>query len=227
MADEKSVAVIVPFLNEMQALPSLVEALLRLGPQQIIFVDGGSNDGGMEWLSAQSSARVKVVSCAAGRAQQMNYGAGLATAEILVFLHADTRLPEQAMTEVQKGVWGRFDIRFSDNHSPKRLSLAVVQRMINLRSRLSNVATGDQAMFVRRCLFEKVNGFDNIPLMEDVQLSKTLKQLHAPYCSSFKVLTSARRWKTGGVWRTIVLMWFLRFAYLIGVSPERLSRLYR
>lgn len=226
MADEKTVAIIVPFLNEKKALPLLLAALLRLQPQELIFVDGGSNDGSDEWLRGCSKGQFSVLSSAPGRAQQMNRGASVANAEILLFLHADTHLPDTAMIEVQKGSWGRFDVRFSDNRHPNSLTLSLVEAMINLRSRLSGVATGDQAMFVRRDLFNRVGGFSDIPLMEDVALSKSLKRIHKPYCSRAKVDTSARRWKKNGIWKTVLLMWALRCAYFFGIPADYLKRFY-
>lgn len=226
MADEKTVAIIVPFLNEKKALPLLLAALLRLQPQELIFVDGGSNDGSDEWLRGCSKGQFSVLSSTPGRAQQMNRGASVANSEILLFLHADTLLPDTAMIEVQQGSWGRFDVRFSDNRHPNSLALSLVEAMINLRSRLSGVATGDQAMFVRRDLFNRVGGFSDIPLMEDVALSKSLKRIHKPYCSRAKVGTSARRWKENGIWKTVLLMWALRCAYFFGIPAGYLKRFY-
>ena len=153
-----------------------------------------------------------------GRASQMNAGAREARGDVLVFLHADTRLPADA-DELIRGVWGRFDVQIEGSHP----LLKVVAWSMNLRSRLSGIATGDQAMFVRR---EAFPGFPELPLMEDVALSKAMKRRARPACLRAKVVTSGRRWEARGVVRTILLMWRLRAMYAMGASPERLARIY-
>lgn len=227
-------AIIVPLLNELAALPGVLKGLNRLGAEQLIFVDGGSKDGSYEWLQKHvttqnggNAERIVLRVKDAGRARQMNAGAARATADILLFLHADTQMPDNALEDIRQARWGRFDVAFSDNRSPYSRTLAVVEYMINLRSRLSGVATGDQAIFVQRALFEQVGGFAAIPIMEDVALSKKLKRVVPPYCAKLRVQTSARRWKQHGIWRTILLMWALRLAYALGVSPKRLQRFYK
>ncbi len=225
-----TVAVIVPLLNEREALPEIVPALLGSKADELILVDGGSVDGSWEWLQGyakQNVGPVTLLQTQAGRARQMNAGAQQASAEVLLFLHADTHLPENFLEEVKKEQWGRFDVCFSDNDQPKSLSLSLVQRMMNLRSRISGIATGDQAIFVRRHLFKKVGGYDDIPIMEDVSLSKKLRRVSKPYCSTSLVATSARRWKKYGVWKTIGLMWRLRWSYFFGANPHELAQKYK
>lgn len=158
----------------------------------------------------------------------MNAGAALAHAETLLFLHADSLLPEDADSLIlekmdrSQRLWGRFDIRIDSPHP----MMAIVARMINLRTRLSGIATGDQAIFVRRDAFEAVGGYPDIPLMEDVALSKILRGKSRPLSISRKVVTSARRWRRHGITRTIFLMWRLRLAYFLGADPNKLARLY-
>jgi rSAM/selenodomain-associated transferase 2 len=157
----------------------------------------------------------------------MNAGARAARGDTLLFLHADTRIPPGALEEIRAGLaesgkaWGRFDVRISGGRT-----LALVAAMMNARSRLTGIATGDQAMFVRRPAFEGVGGFPEIPLMEDVALSKKLKRMSPPLCLRTRVVTSGRRWERHGTWRTILLMWRLRLAYALGADPGRLARSY-
>ncbi len=224
-----SVAIVVPLLNEAQVLPSLLAALLRLQPAELVFVDGGSHDGSLEYLTGhpQYQRDFTLVSGVRGRAAQMNLGAQQTRADILLFLHADTRLPDDALRHIQVGQWGRFDINFHDNQNPKSALLSVVATMINIRSRVSGIATGDQAMYARRELFEQVNGFDDLSLMEDVALSKKLKRYARPHCITRKAATSARRWQQKGICKTVLLMWALRFAYFVGVPSGWLGKAYR
>ncbi|GIX23549.1 MULTISPECIES: TIGR04283 family arsenosugar biosynthesis glycosyltransferase [Caldimonas] len=221
-------SVIVPMLNEAEQLPALLEqlqGLLRQG-HEVILVDGGSHDGSAALARA---AGLVVLEAARGRAMQMNAGAAQARGEVLLFLHADTRLPARATTAIEQAlssgrcVWGRFDVRI-EGHSRW---LPVVAWCMNLRSRLSGIATGDQAIFVTRTAFERVGGYPQQALMEDIELSRRLKALSAPACVRAKATTSGRRWEQRGVWRTIVLMWWLRARYFFGASPEALARAYR
>lgn len=222
----QNVAVIVPLLNEIKALPSLTAALLRIGATELILVDGGSEDGSIQWVEQNQFENIKLVHSASGRAQQMNIGAAKASSEMLLFLHADTEFPAGGLSEIYGRTWGRFDIEFVDNIQPKYRVLDLVAKMINWRSRVSGVATGDQAMFVSKNLFHKVGGFPDIPIMEDVAISKLLKHHYDPHCSRVKVGTSARRWQQNGVVRTIILMWALRLAYFLGVPANRLKTFY-
>lgn len=225
-----ALAIIVPVLNEMNVLPTLCHQLAEQGAGQSIIVDGGSDDGSWEWLQAnwRDGNKRLAVRSASGRARQMNAGVAQCNAEILLFLHADSQLPVSATALVKNAlrgplIWGRFDVRFAS----KRPVMTVIAWFINIRSRLTGIATGDQAIFVDRTAFQCVGGYDLLPLMEDVALCRKLKQLGKPACLSAKVETSARRWEQGGVIKTVLLMWYLRLAYYLGVSPERLAHQYR
>ena len=213
-------SVVVPTLNEARAIRAALEALapLRARGHEVIVVDGGSTDGTAE---AAAGLCDRILAAPRGRASQMNSGARAATGDVLLFLHADTRLPPGADALVLSSArWGRFDVQIAGRHP----LLKLVAWSMNLRSRLTGIATGDQAIFVRRDAFP---GFPEIALMEDVALSKLLKRHSAPACLSEKVVTSGRRWESRGVLRTIVLMWQLRFLYFIGVPPDALARKYR
>jgi rSAM/selenodomain-associated transferase 2 len=220
-------SIIVPTLNEAATLEPLLEHLqpLRQRGHELIVVDGGSSDGTPGLAAAQADA---VVAAARGRAVQMNAGAARARAAVLLFLHADTRLPPGADTLLLQAVargaaWGRFDVHIEGRHP----MLRVVAALMNRRSRWSGIATGDQAMFVTRKAFERVGGFPVQPLMEDVEISRRLKAFAPPACLRARVRTSGRRWETRGVWRTIVLMWRLRWRYWRGESPQSLAEAYR
>ena len=223
-----TLSIIVPLLNEAQQLPGLLERLLPLvhTGTEVIIVDGGSDDGS---AAIAESAGFTVVRAARGRARQMNAGAALAAGDVLLFLHADTQLPEAAATWVARELadarhlWGRFDVHISG----RSRMLRVVSRLMNLRSRLTGIATGDQAMFVARAAFDAVGGFPDQPLMEDIELSKRLLALSRPACIARRVTTSGRRWETRGVWRTILLMWRLRWDYWRGVPAQQLAEAYR
>lgn len=222
------ISIVVPMLNEAQALPRLVEALRALERQgaEVLLVDGASHDGSAG-LAAQAGLRV--LSSLRGRARQMNAGAAQATGEVLLFLHADTALPEGALGAIDEAlqapgmVWGRFDVVIEGRHP----MLRVVAALMNRRSCWTGMATGDQAMFVTRAAFDAVGGFPDQPLMEDIELSARLRRLARPACIALPVRTSGRRWETRGVWRTILLMWRLRWAYWRGVPAEQLAQRYR
>ena len=222
-----TLSIIVPVLNEAQALPALLERLRPLAQQgcEVILVDGGSEDGS---LGLAQGAGLVVLQSARGRARQMNAGAARATGEVLLFLHADTQLPpggarlaEQALADGTHR-WGRFDVRIAG----RPWMLRVVACLMNGRSRWSGITTGDQAMFVERATFDAVGGFPDQPLMEDIALSGRLRALSRPACLRARVTTSGRRWETRGVWRTIVLMWRLRWAYWRGVPAAQLAKAY-
>lgn len=223
-----AVSIIVPVLDEASLLP---EAMQRLTPLvargvEVIVVDGGSADGSAELAERPG---VRVIRARRGRATQMNAGAEFARGDTLLFLHADTALPETAVAALcgalagGEEVWGRFDVALR-NAGPL---LRLVARLINLRSRLSGIATGDQAMFVSARAFAAAGGFPDQPLMEDIELSKRLLRLSRPACLRERVVTSARRWETHGVLRTILLMWRLRWQYWRGRPAEQLARDYR
>jgi rSAM/selenodomain-associated transferase 2 len=210
-------SIVVPALNESAGIRAALEALapLRARGHEVIVVDGSSSDG-----TAQLAAGLcdQLLVTPRGRALQMNAGARAASGDMLVFLHADTRLPADfAIPDSSR--WGRFDVRIEGRHP----LLKLVAWSMNLRSRLTGIATGDQAMFVRRELFP---GFPEIALMEDVALSRLLKRRGAPTCLREKVVTSGRRWESRGVLRTILLMWSLRLRYFLGTSPDKLARRY-
>lgn len=224
----RRISIIIPALNEAASIGATLAPLqpLRARGHEVVVVDGGSADGTPELARPLADC---VVRSARGRAMQQNAGAAVAAGGILLFLHADTLLPEGADARVLDGLrqsgrgWGRFDVRLSGAHP----MLRVVERMIGLRSRLTGIATGDQAIFVRRDWFRRAGGFPSIPLMEDVALSKTLRRMGPPLCLRDRVVTSSRRWEERGVWRTMALMWRLRLEYALGADPARLAERYR
>ena len=218
-------SIIIPVLNEERTIAGAVDNLGCVERCEIIVVDGGSTDRTAEVVR---DGPARLVVAARGRAAQMNQGARHAAGDVLLFLHADTRLPATAGADVEGSmtdpgcVGGRFDIRLD---SPRPL-LRVVGHMISLRSRLTRVATGDQAIFVRRTVFEGLGGFPEIPIMEDVAFCRALKRQGRIACLRSRVVSSARRWEQNGPVRTILLMWALKALYLAGVAPARLKRLY-
>jgi len=220
-------SIILPTLNEASVLASTLRSLqpARNNEAEIIIVDGGSTDGTLEIACAQADI---VLRSSRGRAVQMNHGARHAKGTCLLFLHADTRLPvgtpRLLKQEMDKSnAWGRFDIRLSSNHRLFR----VIEFLINQRSRMTGIATGDQCIFVRPELFWQVGGYSEIPIMEDIALSKSLGKSAPPVCLGPKATTSSRRWEQNGIVRTIFLMWSLRLFYSLGINPETLSRWYR
>jgi rSAM/selenodomain-associated transferase 2 len=221
-----ALSIIVPVLDEAPRIGATLAALqaLRTAGAEVIVVDGGSADA---TRSIALPLADRVIDAPRGRSAQMNAGARESRGAALLFLHADTMLPEHADRAVAAALhagasWGRFDVAIEGS---SRL-LGVVAAMMNARSRLTGIATGDQAIFVRRDAFAAAGGFPAIPLMEDVALSKTLKRASRPACLRERVLTSARRWERHGTLRTIVLMWRLRLAYALGADPRRLARRY-
>jgi rSAM/selenodomain-associated transferase 2 len=219
-------SIVVPVLNEAEGIEAHLALLapLRARGAEVIVVDGGSTDATPELAAALAD---RVLDAPLGRAAQMNAGARAAQGEAILFLHADTSLPEDADRLIGRALerahWGRFDVRIEGRH---RL-LAVVGAAMNLRSRLTGIATGDQAIFMRRPAFDATGGFPPIPLMEDVALSARLKRIGKPACVAERVVTSGRRWESRGVLRTIMLMWRLRLAYFLGADPVKLARSYR
>lgn len=221
-----ALAIVVPMLDEAATLPALLVHLAgwRARGCEVVLVDGGSRDDSVAMARA---AGLRVVVAERGRARQMNAGAQACGGALLLFLHADTRLPEAADAMVRAALavqaWGRFDVRIDG----RPLMLRVVAALMNLRSRLSGIATGDQAIFMRRDVLEALGGFPDQPLMEDIELSRRLLRVSRPACLRARVRTSGRRWEQRGVWRTIALMWRLRWAYWRGVPAERLAEAYR
>ncbi len=220
-------SIIVPVFDEAGCIVASLDALapLRARGHELIVVDGGSHDATAALSRARADA---VLEAPRGRARQMNAGAALAHGQVLLFLHADTLLPAQPDAVIARALdggalWGRFDVRITGRSA----LFPLIASLMNLRSRWSGIATGDQAMFVERRLFEHVGGFADQPLMEDIELSRRLRAMHRPACLRERVLTSGRRWEQHGVWRTILLMWRLRWQYWRGTPPEVLARAYR
>tara|TARA_R110001606_G_scaffold399222_2_gene582429 strand:- start:82358 stop:83050 length:693 start_codon:yes stop_codon:yes gene_type:complete len=220
------ITIIIPALNEQAGIETFLQHLQLLRPQcELLLVDGGSDD---DTVALAQLYVDNVLSAHSGRAVQMNIGAAMASAPILLFLHADTYLPEDAISQIQKAMnsgyqWGRFDVQLTGDH----FLLKCVAKLMNTRSRWSGIATGDQAIFVLSKLFEQRGGYADIALMEDIELSARLKKVSKPFCARSKVTSSGRRWLNFGILRTITLMWWLRLQYFIGAKPERLALLYK
>jgi len=223
----KHISIIVPVLNEARNIETTLAALqtMRCRGHEVIVVDGGSDD---ETIGLASPFADKVIQTSKGRGSQMRHGVEVASNEILWFLHGDTlAMPDGdhlILTGLQCGDyrWGRFDIKLSGAHP----LLRVVERCMNIRSRLSCIATGDQGIFVDRAAYEVVGGIPGIPLMEDIAFSRRLKKLGKPLCIPIPLNSSSRRWEQNGVLRTILRMWRLRLAYALGADPQDLVRLY-
>lgn len=219
-------SIVMPTLDEAEAIVATLSSLqaLRAEGHEVIVSDGGSTD---DTVAQAEGLADRVLIGAPGRARQMNAGAAVARGDVLLFLHADTRLPEDAADAIRAavpcGLWGRFDVDITG----RSRMLRVVAALMNLRSRLTGIATGDQAIFVSHGAFAAVGGYPEQPLMEDIELSRRLKKIGAPACLRERVITSGRRWEAHGVWRTILLMWRLRFDYWRGVPPARLADRYR
>ena len=220
-----NISVIIPVLNEEKSIAATLRTLLALQPHEITVVDGGSYDRSRE-ICQQFG--VQMLSSESGRARQMNYGARHATGNILLFLHADTQLPASAFEDIAAALsdarclGGRFDVELEGSH----WMLKIIGALINYRSRATGIGTGDQAIFVRREVFQRIGGYPDIPLMEDIALCRALKRLGRVACLRSRVVTSARRWESDGVWLTIGRMWTLKFLYLAGVAPARLKKFY-
>jgi len=216
-------SIIIPTLNEAGNIELLLGDLAG-SDCEIIVVDGGSSDGTVELVTPLVTHCLHSLP---GRATQLNAGAAAASGDLLLFLHADCRLPPAALSALLDSAttdpgWGRFDIRLSGSHPLLRL----VEKMMNLRSRITGIATGDQGIFVSRRWFTQIGGYPAIPLMEEIALCRTLKRIGPPVCLRAVITTSSRRWEHNGVVRTILLMWWLRLAYFCGVSPQRLAHWY-
>ncbi len=219
-------AIVVPVLNEAITLAARLQALapLRARGAELLVVDGGSSDGTEAIAQALAD---RVLRAPRGRASQLNAGAAASHADVLLFLHADTQLPADADRWIEQALqqrhrWGRFDVRIEGRHA----LMPMVAWFMNRRSRFSGIATGDQALFVQRRLFESVGGFAALPLMEDIDLSQRLKAIEAPACLRERVTTSGRRWDQHGFWRTVLLMWRLRAANALGTDANTLALRY-
>lgn len=227
MGSQLKLSIVMPCLDEADTIVAALEALapLRQRGAEVIVIDGGSTD---RTLSLAEQLADVARSAARGRAVQMNAGAAHATGEVLLFLHADTTLPDNADLLIREGLarsgasWGRFDVTIRGRH---RL-LRIVSRAMNVRSRMTGIATGDQALFVMRSLFDRIGRYPEIALMEDIALSKRLRRCGTPLCLRARVTTSGRRWEKHGVWRTVLLMWRLRLAYSLGADPDTLALRY-
>ena len=242
-------AIVVPIWNETDNMDRLAQQLLPLVEQgcELLLVDGGSQDNSLQ--KAQELG-LPIIQSGKGRAAQMNAGAKATKAPVLLFLHADTQLPEGAADAISDALfpklhdmqaldcttttsnaevrqWGRFDVRLTAHEQKAPLMFPVIGFMINLRSRFTGISTGDQAQFFLRKCFDSIGGFPNQPLMEDIEISKRLRKQHPPVAIAAKVTTSGRRWLSRGVWKTILLMWRLRWDYWRGVSAENIAARYR
>ena len=221
------VSIIIPVLNEAEHIADTLISLASYRSQghEVIVIDGGSNDG---TVSISQQYADSVLRSDAGRAMQMNSGIDEASGDALLFLHADTRLPADAVAKLIHAVedgyfWGRFNVRLSGKHFMFR----IIERMMNLRSCITGVATGDQAIFVSHESIEIVGAYPRLPLMEDIVFSKRLRELGRPACIRQQVVTSSRRWEDKGILRTMLLMWRLRLLFFLGVSADRLARQYQ
>jgi len=218
-------SIIIPAVDDAECLGTTLAALARLrhAGHEIIVVDGGSRD------DTRGSARGyadRVLVAGRGRARQMNAGAAAANGDVLVFLHADSLLPGDAEAAIAHALtvscWGRFDVRLWG----REWSFRIIETFMNLRSRITGIATGDQAIFVDREVFAMLGGYPEIPLMEDVAISRLLKAVARPACLRQRVVTSARRWRANGIARTVILMWRLRLAFALGADPRSLAHRY-
>ena len=222
-----TITVVIPTLNEEETIEQTLSRLHHPAFSEILVVDGGSHDHTLARV-ATAAPHARILSGTKGRARQMNSGAAASKEDVLLFLHADTLLPltaaDDVLTTLQdpRTIGGRFDVRFDRDSGWYWL----ICRMMNWRSRLTGIVTGDQALFVRRPVFEAVGGFPDIPVMEDIALSKQLKRVGRIAALKSCVLTSSRRWTRHGTIRTIVLMWGLRFLFFVGVAPARLKPWY-
>lgn len=223
-----TISVIMPVLNEASGVTETLRPLqvMRQRGQEIILVDGGSTDDTCKLAAPLVDSMIRAPR---GRARQMNAGAARATGDILWFLHADTQAPEdvdqwiQQAVHARKAAWGYCGVHLSGNQP----LLRIVETSMNIRTRLTSIVTGDMGLFVTKALFQRVGGFANMPLMEDIELSKRLKQHSRPARLPVRLETSSRRWEENGILKTILLMWRLRFAWALGADPRKLAELYR
>ncbi|QFT84024.1 PGL/p-HBAD biosynthesis glycosyltransferase [Halomonas sp. THAF12] len=227
MSPPPRLSIVLPTLNEAAIIEATLTRLqaMKAAGVELLVVDGGSRD---ETPARARPLATRVIESAPGRARQMNAGAAEARGRALLFLHADTDLPPGAEAAIAAALaeghaWGRFDVRLAGHHP----LLPVIAFAMNRRSRWTGIATGDQGLFMTRAAFDAAGGFPDQPLMEDIEMSRRLKRVSRPACLRARVTTSGRRWERGGAWRTILLMWRLRWRYWRGASPDDLARAYR
>jgi len=220
------ISIIIPTLNESESIDKTLNSLLAILKEgnELIIVDGGSND---DTLLKCKKYTDKIYTANKGRAIQMNAGVDKATNDILLFLHADTLMPINFIAEILAALkannkWGFFKVKFTSRH----LLLRLVSTLMNARSCLTKIATGDHTIFIEKELFEEIGGYKEISLMEDIELSLSLKKHSKPYCVNAFVTTSSRKWESNGIIKTILLMWKIRFLYFFGVSPQKLVNIY-
>lgn len=220
------ISIIIPVINEASSIVAFLKSLqhYRENGHEIILVDGGSSDNTVNLIDQYVDHSLV---CTLGRATQMNLGARHAKNNCLLFLHSDTYLPDSADTLILNSLsnqnhWGRFNIKLTGQHFIFR----IIESMINLRSKYTGVATGDQAIFINKNIFDKIKGYPDIKLMEDIALSKRLRKQYSCAYLTEKVTTSSRRWEKNGIFRTILLMWILRFLFFIGTKPDYLFKIY-
>ncbi|KHF24760.1 TIGR04283 family arsenosugar biosynthesis glycosyltransferase [Solemya velum gill symbiont] len=223
-----AISIIIPALNEAETIEQTLSCLQMMRGRncEVILVDGGSNDATMDLAGPLAD---RILTCEKGRANQLEHGVKHSTAPLIWFLHADTRVPEntdeviEIALEKQDATWGRFNVRLDGRHPLFR----IIEKMMNYRSCITGICTGDQGIFVRRDTLEAIGGVPRQALMEDIELSKRLKTTASPLCMKQVLVTSSRRWQEKGVIRTVLLMWYLRAAYAFGVPAGKLARLYR
>ena len=220
-------SIVIPVLNEADGIAFFLDSLqsMRHAGHELIVVDGGSSDATLQHAAPLAD---RIIRSPRGRAQQMNAGAAVASGEVILFLHADSIFPVGGAAAIAEALgasgrgWGRFNIRLTGD----RFLFRTIEWFMNMRSRLTGIATGDQGIFVERQFFESIGGFPAIPLMEDIALSARLKRIERPICLNATIKTSSRRWERHGAWRTIWLMWRLRYAYWRGADPSALAQHY-
>ena len=216
----------MPLFNEHKQLPETISLLSQAGADELIFVDGGSTDGSQDLLQESG---LHWVATEAGRARQMNAGSSLCKSDIILFVHVDTVICSSHISAVKQAMsdseyaGGRFDVSLSGKHPAFR----IIERLINMRSRMSRISTGDQCQFVRRSVFDALGGFPDLPLMEDVAFSRLLKREGKLACLKERVITSSRRWEQHGIMRTVLMMWKMRLLYWLGIPADRLALMYR
>ena len=222
-ASSTTISIIIPTFNEASHLGETLTALFEsidTGSAEVIISDGGSSD---QTIEIAQLFPCRIVNSETGRARQMNAGCRQAKGEWLVFLHADSQLPQDWQTVLHRArQWGFFPVKLSGRFWPLR----IIESAMSLRSSLTSVATGDQALFFRRSFFSQLGGFEEIPIMEDIGISKQARRFAKPTIAKFPLITSSRRWEDNGIIKTVLLMWWLRLAYWLGTSPERLHRIY-